>query len=78
MSAAATEPISPELVLVCPELRASALAALPDPVVASPAVRTPEIAVVLGYLVVRLVGLVLTSLVWVTLLALAVTLPLLR
>jgi hypothetical protein len=32
MAAASLEPISPELVLVCPELREQATAALPDPV----------------------------------------------
>ena len=32
MSAAEVEPISPELVLVCPELREEAIGALPDPV----------------------------------------------
>jgi len=35
MAAAAVEAISPELALVCPELRERALAALPDPVWAS-------------------------------------------
>ncbi len=35
MAAVAVEAISPELALVCPELRERALAALPDPVWAS-------------------------------------------
>jgi hypothetical protein len=37
VAAAAAEPISPELVLVCPELRERALAALPAAPVAVPA-----------------------------------------
>ena len=80
MSVDATDPISPELVLVCPELRAVALAALPQfpqPTVLPLEPHRPVAIAAFAYAAGRLAALALTSLLWLTFLALVVTVPLL-
>lgn len=85
MAVTALEPISPELVLVCPELAAAARARLPDrdpdafafgpAAVAAP--RPPVWTSALVYTAARFAELAVWSALWVALVALLVTVPLL-
>ena len=89
MPSVALGPISPELVLVCPDLVAEARAALPDrdlDAFARPtSVAPPDTADVsrlrvlsaLAYTVARLAALAVWSALWVGVVALLVTVPLL-
>lgn len=92
MPPAALEPISPELVLVCPELAAAARAALPDgdldasirrasvadaPPGATGASPLRVCASVFAYTAASLSALALWSAFWVIVVALLVTVPLL-
>lgn len=79
------EPISPELVLVCPDLAAAARAALPEvdpdatlrrPSMAADA-RPPAWVSALVYAAATLAGLTLRAALWVVVVALVLTVPLL-
>jgi hypothetical protein len=85
MEGALAQAVSPELALVCPELAASARAALPDrdPYAymprrprADPRAAHEALAAALAYAAFSLLALGLRGVVWVVLLALIVTGPL--